>query len=178
MSIPEINRKILTWAQARTQARSWQAGGRVLVFTNGCFDLLHVGHLRYLSRARALGDFLLVGLNSDHSVRQIKGSGRPITPQDQRAELLAGLETVDGVVVFEQPDPLALITYIGPDILVKGGDWPRERIIGRDVVEARGGRVLSIPLVPDVSTTQIIGRIQNLDGQTKETGFMNHNGDV
>ncbi len=138
-----------------------RARGERLVFTNGCFDLLHIGHTRYLQEARALGDCLIVGLNSDASVRAIKPNGRPIVPQAQRAEVLAALACVDHVVLFDEPDPRALIESIQPDVLVKGGDWPMERIVGRDIVQARGGRVVTIPLTPDVSTTTLMQRILN-----------------
>ena len=134
--------------------------GRTVVFTNGVFDLLHVGHLRYLQRARALGDALLVGINSDGSVRAVKGSGRPITPQDERAELLAALACVDGVVVFDEPTPHDLIAALGPDVLVKGADWAADAIVGRDLVEARGGRVVRIPLEAGHSTSALVERIR------------------
>jgi D-beta-D-heptose 7-phosphate kinase/D-beta-D-heptose 1-phosphate adenosyltransferase len=151
--------KIMTWTEAETRVKALRAAGGRFVFTNGCFDILHLGHLRYLAEARGLGDFLLVGLNSDASVRTIKDPRRPIVPEDQRAEMLAGLTAVDAVVLFDEPDPLALITLLQPDVLVKGGDWTPDRIIGRDVVEARGGRVLSIPLTPGLSTSNLIDRI-------------------
>ena len=131
-----------------------------MVFTNGCFDLLHVGHVRYLNEARRLGDALAVGVNSDASVRRIKGKGRPVTPERQRLEVLAALECVDWVCLFGADTPLALITKTAPDVLVKGGDWAVEKIVGRDVVEARGGRVLSIPLSRGASTTGTLGRIR------------------
>ena len=133
--------------------------GRQVVFTNGCFDLLHVGHVRYLARARACGDLLVVGLNSDASVRRIKGECRPIVSQDQRAEVLAALSCVDFVVIFDEPDPLALIQAIVPAILVKGADWPEEQIIGADVVRGAGGRVVRMPVIDGASTTGIIDRI-------------------
>ena len=135
--------------------------GKRIVFTNGCFDLMHVGHIRYLQAARELGDVLVVGVNSDASVRSLnKGPGRPIIPEAQRAEVLAALACVDYVVVFDEPDPGALIGALQPDVLVKGGDWAPDRIVGREVVEARGGRVLTIPLVPGVSTSALVERIQ------------------
>ena len=135
--------------------------GKRIVFTNGCFDLMHVGHIRYLQAARELGDVLVVGVNSDASVRSLnKGPGRPIIPEAQRAEVLAALACVDDVVVFDEPDPGALIGALQPDVLVKGGDWAPDRIVGREVVEARGGRVLTIPLVPGVSTSALVERIQ------------------
>ena len=134
-----------------------------IVFTNGCFDLLHVGHIRYLQEARHLGDLLIVGLNSDASVRALnKGAMRPIVPENQRAEVLSALDCVDFVTVFHEPDPLVLIESLQPDVLVKGGDWTPDRIIGRKEVEAQGGSVHSIPLTPDISTTQLIQRIVKL----------------
>lgn len=133
-----------------------------VVFTNGCFDLMHIGHVRYLQAARNLGDLLVVGVNSDGSVRALsKGPDRPIVPDVQRAEVLAALACVDYVIIFSEPDPGALIAALQPDILVKGGDWPLDRIIGRDTVEARGGRVQTIPLVPGVSTTTLVQRIRS-----------------
>ena len=133
-----------------------------VVFTNGCFDLMHIGHVRYLQAARNLGDLLVVGVNSDGSVRALsKGPDRPIVPDVQRAEVLAALACVDFVVIFPEPDPRALIAALQPDILVKGGDWPLDRIIGRETVEARGGRVQTIPLVPGVSTTTLVQRIRS-----------------
>ena len=143
--------------QAQRQA------GKQLIFTNGCFDLLHVGHVRYLQQARQLGDILIIGLNSDRSVHSLgKGEGRPIVNEHERAEVLAALSCVDFVTVFDDPDPLAVIQTILPDVLVKGGDWLPDQIIGRDVVETRGGSVVSIPLVPHISTTRIVERILNL----------------
>ena len=133
--------------------------GRRIVFTNGCFDILHVGHVRYLTAARLEGDVLVVGLNSDRSVEAIKGPKRPLVPQDQRAEVLAALWCVDHIVFFDEPDPLNLIRAIAPDVLVKGADWPEEKIIGADVVKAGGGTVVRIPVVPETSTTGIIRRI-------------------
>ena len=136
-----------------------------VVFTNGCFDILHVGHIRYLRKARSLGDILVVGLNTDRSVRQIKGEKRPIVPQDERAEVLAALEFVDYVVLFDEPDPFALIEKVRPTILVKGADWPKDKIIGRDVVEKAGGRVVRIPLVPGASSTGVIEKIIQVYGR-------------
>ncbi|MFH1138374.1 MAG: D-glycero-beta-D-manno-heptose 1-phosphate adenylyltransferase [Pseudomonadota bacterium] len=156
---PGYLKKIMAWPPAGDLARDARARGGLAVFTNGCFDLLHAGHVRYLAEARTRGDILIVGLNSDRSVREIKGPGRPVTPQDQRAEVLAALECVDAVVVFDQADPLALIESIEPDVLIKGGDWSLDRVVGRKEVEARGGRVLTIPLTPGVSTSAIIERI-------------------
>jgi rfaE bifunctional protein nucleotidyltransferase chain/domain len=133
-----------------------------IVFTNGCFDLLHVGHTRYLQGAKSLGDILVVGVNSDGSVRSLnKSPDRPIVGEAQRAEVLAALDCVDYVVIFPEPDPLSLITALQPDVLVKGGDWAADAIVGRDVVERRGGTVRTIPLVPDISTTALVQRIRS-----------------
>ena len=139
-----------------------RAQGKRIVFTNGCFDLMHVGHTRYLQAAKALGDVLVVGVNSDASVRTLnKASDRPIVPEAQRAEVLAALGCVDFVVIFDESDPLQLITAVQPDILVKGGDWTMDRIVGREIVEARGGVVKTIPLVPGLSTTGLLQRIRS-----------------
>jgi len=132
-----------------------------IVFTNGCFDLIHIGHTRYLQAARELGDLLVVGVNSDASVRALnKGAGRPFVPDIQRAEVLAALTCVDYVVLFDEPDPGLLIADLQPDVLVKGGDWVPGQIIGREIVEARGGIVRTIPLVPGVSTTALVQKIR------------------
>lgn len=133
--------------------------GRTVVFTNGCFDLLHAGHVDLLDRARALGDLLVVGVNDDASVRRLKGPTRPVTPLAERLSVLAGLRSVDYVTAFAEDTPLELITALVPDVLVKGGDWPVDRIVGGEVVRARGGRVVSLPLLPGLSTTAIIARI-------------------
>jgi D-glycero-beta-D-manno-heptose 1-phosphate adenylyltransferase len=139
-----------------------RAKGKRIVFTNGCFDLMHIGHTRYLQAAKALGDVLVVGVNSDASVRTLdKAPDRPIVPQAQRAEVLAALGCVDFVVIFDEPDPLQLITAVQPNVLVKGGDWTIDRIVGRDIVEARGGVVKTIPLVPGLSTTSLLQRIRS-----------------
>jgi rfaE bifunctional protein nucleotidyltransferase chain/domain len=135
-----------------------------VVFTNGCFDLLHPGHIRTLEAARKLGDALIVGLNSDHGVRQLKGAGRPILPERERAEILAALECVDAVVIFDEPTPREIIAALLPDVLVKGGDWASDQIVGREEVEAAGGRVVSIPVAPGYSTTAILQKIR--DGAT------------
>jgi D-beta-D-heptose 7-phosphate kinase/D-beta-D-heptose 1-phosphate adenosyltransferase len=136
--------------------------GERIVFTNGCFDLLHIGHLRYLQRARRHGDRLVVAINSDRSVREIKGPPRPLLPQAERAELLAALSCVDFVTIFNEPDPLAVIAMLKPDVLIKGSDWGHNKIIGREVVERRGGRVRRVPLVKGVSTTRLIEKILKL----------------
>lgn len=136
-----------------------RAAGDTVVFTNGCFDILHAGHVRYLTAARSEGDLLVVGLNSDDSVRRIKVAGRPIVAQNERAEVLCGLTCVDYVVLFDEADPLRLIEAVGPDVLVKGADWAEDRIVGADAVRSRGGRVVRIEMVPGVSTSEIIRRI-------------------
>ena len=142
--------------------RAAQAQSKRIVFTNGCFDLMHVGHTRYLQAARDLGDLLVVAVNSDESVRSLnKAPDRPIVPEAQRAEVVSALSSVDYVVLFKEPDPHSVIAALQPDILVKGGDWAVERIVGRDIVEARGGVVRTIPLVPGVSTTTLIQRIRS-----------------
>lgn len=142
-----------------------QQTGESIVFTNGCFDLLHIGHTRYLAEAKQIGDRLVVGINSDESVRQLaKGANRPILPGAQRAEVIAALWCVDYVILFDEPDPLTLIKALQPNVLVKGGDWSPERIVGKDFIEGRGGFVRTIPLVPDVSTTAIIQRILTTHG--------------
>jgi rfaE bifunctional protein nucleotidyltransferase chain/domain len=137
-----------------------RAAGARIVFTNGCFDLLHPGHVRYLAAARALGDVLVVGLNDDASVRRLKGAGRPILSAAERAEVLAGLAAVDHLVIFAADTPRALIAALAPAVLVKGADWAEEEIVGRDEVLARGGRVVRIPLVPGISTSEIVRRIR------------------
>jgi rfaE bifunctional protein nucleotidyltransferase chain/domain len=145
--------------RAREELR---ALGRRLVFTNGCFDLLHVGHVRYLAEARRLGDALLVAINSDASVRALKGAGRPVMKEAERAEILAALSSVDFVTVFGEESPRALIAEVLPDVLVKGGDYRPEEIHGREEVERAGGRVLSLPFVEGASTTGIIDRIREM----------------
>jgi D-beta-D-heptose 7-phosphate kinase/D-beta-D-heptose 1-phosphate adenosyltransferase len=134
--------------------------GSTTVFTNGCFDIVHSGHVKLLEQCRQAGDGLIVGLNSDASVRQLKGPGRPIVPQEQRAQVVAALESVDYVVIFDELDPLQIITRLVPDVLIKGGDWTPETIIGRDVVEAAGGIVFAIPLMDNVSTTDIANKMK------------------
>jgi rfaE bifunctional protein nucleotidyltransferase chain/domain len=133
--------------------------GKIVVFTNGCFDLLHAGHVHYLNAARRQGDVLIVGLNSDASVRGIKGALRPVVPEGQRAEVLAGLAAVDHIVLFDEPDPLALILALAPDVLVKGGDWAEADIVGADAVKRQGGRVVRVAVRKGVSTSAIIARI-------------------
>ncbi len=133
--------------------------GKRIVFTNGCFDLLHVGHVRYLEEAKALGDVLVVGVNSDSSVRKLKGPKRPILPEKERTEILSALGCVDYVTIFNEVDPLKLITSLKPSLLVKGGDWTREQIVGREVVERSGGELIIIPFVKGASTSNVIDTI-------------------
>jgi rfaE bifunctional protein nucleotidyltransferase chain/domain len=145
--------------RARRAIEAWRAERRRVVFTNGVFDLLHRGHVEYLEEAKALGDRLVVGVNGDASVRRLKGPTRPIVPEVERVELLEALESVDLAVVFDDDTPLALIEAVAPDVLVKGGDWAIEAIVGREFVEARGGRVLNIALREGHSTTNLEQRI-------------------
>jgi len=131
-----------------------------VVFTNGCFDLLHPGHIRSLETARGLGDVLIVGMNSDESVRRLKGEGRPVIPEQERAEILASLECVDAVVIFDESTPQRVVAALLPDVLVKGGDWPGNQIVGREEVEAAGGKVVLVEVVPGYSTTEILKKIK------------------
>jgi D-beta-D-heptose 7-phosphate kinase/D-beta-D-heptose 1-phosphate adenosyltransferase len=140
-------------------AKELRAKGKRIVFTNGCFDLLHIGHIRYLEKAKAMGDVLIVGVNSDSSVRKLKGPQRPILPEKERTEILSGLGCVDYVTLFNEMDPLKLITSLHPDVLVKGGDWTKEQIVGREVVEGSGGEVVIIPFVGRASTSNLINTI-------------------
>ncbi len=151
--------KVKSLAAAVRAARKAQGAGRRVVFTNGCFDLLHRGHIRYLERARGLGDLLVVAVNSDASVRRLKGPGRPVVPGVQRAEVLAALAAVDLVLIFDDPDPGRIIRAIRPDVLAKGGDWPVDRIVGADFVRSTGGRVRSLPYLPGASTTGLVRRL-------------------
>ncbi len=154
-----LKSKIKTLQELRPLVREHKAAGRCVVFTNGCFDIIHAGHAGLLQEAREQGDVLVLAVNSDSSVRTIKGSRRPIVPQQQRLEVAAALESVDYVVAFDEPDPLKLIEALVPQVLVKGGDWRPEQIIGRDVVEQAGGRIVSISLKYDASTTDIINKV-------------------
>jgi rfaE bifunctional protein nucleotidyltransferase chain/domain len=151
----------VTGPDALALVQRLRAEGKRIVFTNGVFDLLHPGHVRYLQEARRLGDALIVGLNSDRSVRSNKGDARPINPEAERTEVLEALACVDGVVVFDEDTPHALIAAIQPDVLVKGADWAEDAIVGRDIVEARGGRVVRVAIEPGHSTTAIVRKIQD-----------------
>jgi D-beta-D-heptose 7-phosphate kinase/D-beta-D-heptose 1-phosphate adenosyltransferase len=154
-------KKIQAVSRLKKIAGTLKRQGKKIVFTNGCFDILHVGHVRYLTQARKMGDLLIVGLNTDRSVRKIKGDKRPIVTEKERAEVLAALEIVDYVVLFDEPDPLRLIAALKPDILVKGADWSKDEIVGREVVEKAGGKIARIPLVPGSSSTNVIEKILN-----------------
>jgi D-beta-D-heptose 7-phosphate kinase/D-beta-D-heptose 1-phosphate adenosyltransferase len=154
--------KVVTRDQLVPLLQAARAQGKRIVFTNGCFDLMHVGHTRYLQAAKDLGNVLVVAVNSDASVKSLnKAPDRPIVSESQRAEVVAALGCVDYVIVFNEPDPQSLIVALQPDVLVKGGDWAVDRIVGREIVEARGGVVRTIPLVPGVSTTSLIQRIRS-----------------
>jgi D-glycero-beta-D-manno-heptose 1-phosphate adenylyltransferase len=161
----KLEEAILRFGREKGNAPASSARRRV-VFTNGCFDLLHPGHIRGLEQARQLGDVLIVGLNSDTSVRQLKGPARPVIPEAERAEILSALEAVDAVVIFDELTPREVICRLLPDVLVKGGDWPGDQIVGREEVEAAGGRVVSIPFVPGYSTSAILQKIR--EGLEKE----------
>jgi len=151
--------KIVQRGDLAQTMKAVRASGEKIVFTNGCFDILHVGHVRYLAAAKSEGNILVVGLNSDKSVKSIKKENRPIIPQEQRAEVLSSLWCVDYVTLFDESDPLSLIEAVQPDVLVKGADWPEEEIIGADFVKANGGRVVRVSVVPGVSTSRIIQQI-------------------
>ncbi len=154
--------KVVTLNELLEIRRLLRSGGKQVVFTNGCFDILHRGHIDYLNKAKECGDVLVVGVNSDDSVRRIKGKGRPIVSQDDRAFLVANLSSVDFVCIFEEDTPANIISAVMPDVLVKGSDWSIDRIVGRDVVERAGGRVINIELTPNHSTTNIIQTIMEI----------------
>ena len=156
--------KIKTVDQIAAIAAEAKKNDRSVVFTNGCFDLLHRGHVHILRQAKAAGDILIVGMNSDRSVKSIKGSARPILPETDRVELIAAMEMVDYVVLFDEPDPYQLIAAIKPNVLAKGADWSADKIVGSDIVERNGGRVAVIPYLKGFSTTEIIERIRKQDG--------------
>jgi rfaE bifunctional protein nucleotidyltransferase chain/domain len=156
---------MLSWDDAAALVRGHRSARRRIVFTNGVFDLLHPGHVRYLQAARREGDALIVGINSDRSVRANKGPSRPIMPEHERAEVLEALECVDAVVVFDDETPAAIISHLQPDVLVKGADWAADAIVGRDTVEARGGRVVRMPMEDGWSTSAIIERARRPAGQ-------------
>jgi rfaE bifunctional protein nucleotidyltransferase chain/domain len=151
--------KIRELPDAKKEVERLRSKNKKIVFTNGCFDILHIGHARYLYAAREMGDFLIVAMNSDRSVKAIKGSDRPIMNQSERSEMLASLECVDMVIIFDEDSPMEVIRHLMPDILVKGGDWKEEDIIGADVVRAAGGQIRTIPYIRGYSTSGIIKRI-------------------
>jgi len=152
--------KIKSFKEIESVSRHLKKEGKKIVFTNGCFDILHKGHIRLLRKAKSLGDILVVGLNTDASVRRLKGKGRPFIKEKDRAEILSSLELVDYVVLFKQDTPYELIKIVKPDILVKGGDYKTEEVVGRDIVERSGGKVYIFPVVKGVSTTEIAKRIK------------------
>ncbi len=152
--------RVLSWEEARTEREAAREAGRTVVFTNGCFDILHRGHVDLLAAARGLGDLLVVGLNGDASVRRLKGAGRPLVPAGDRAAVLAALAAVDVVVVFEEDTPLELIRHLLPDVLVKGADYRRDQVVGAEEVERAGGRVELVPLTEGRSTTGLVRRLQ------------------
>lgn len=154
-----LRKKIKTLSQMKAIVARLKRQGKRVVFTNGCFDILHVGHVRYLRRAKNQGDVLVLGLNTDRSVKAIKGEKRPVVPEKERAEIMAALEFVDYVVLFDEPDPLRLIEALKPNVLVKGADWPKSRIVGREIVEKIGGRVVRVPLIAGASSTGVIEKI-------------------
>lgn len=157
----KLDQKIHSFASIRNQCQAWREAGKRLVFTNGCFDLLHYGHLHYLHQARDLGDLLIVGLNSNASVKRLKGKHRPIKDEQSRIYLLAALFCIDALVVFEEDTPLKLIEEVQPDVLVKGGDWPVERIVGAELVLARGGEVKCLDFIEGYSTSQLEQKIKD-----------------
>ncbi len=159
-SFETMKSKILSIDELMNERERLHGAGKTLVFTNGVFDILHVGHVRYLSEARALGDALVVAINSDRSVHELKGTDRPLMKEDERAEILAALRAVDYVTVFDDVSPRSLIARLLPDVLVKGGDYTLDQIHGREEVEAGGGRVVSLPFVEGVSTSEIISRMK------------------
>jgi rfaE bifunctional protein nucleotidyltransferase chain/domain len=157
-----LHPRVLTLEQTIVRFGREKRNGQRVVFTNGCFDLLHPGHIHSLETARALGDVLIVGINSDESVRLLKGDGRPVIPEQERAEILASLECVDAVVIFDELTPQRVVAELLPDVLVKGGDWPGNQIVGREEVEAAGGKVVLVDVVPGYSTTEILKKIRRL----------------
>ncbi len=156
--------KIYTRETLKKEIDRLRKEGKKIVFTNGCFDILHVGHTRYLEGAKKQGDVLVLGLNSDESVKALKGENRPLIPENERADVVAALESVDYVTIFPELTPLELIEYLKPDVIVKGGDWREEEVVGREAVEKWGGRVIIIPEIKGSSTTNIIEKIMKVYG--------------
>lgn len=159
--------KILSQGELKKEIEKLKGAGKRIVFTNGCFDILHTGHTRYLREARKLGDVLVLGLNSDASIRSIKGEKRPIVPEAERADVMASLESVDYLTIFNEPTPLELIELLKPDVLVKGGDWAEKDIVGGDAVRKWGGTVAVIPEIKGASTTNIIEKILQVYGNSR-----------
>lgn len=162
-----MSEKIKKLAELKRIVSQLKQQGKKVVFTNGCFDILHVGHVRLFQEAKTLGDILIVAVNSDTSVRALKGPGRPFVPAEQRAEVVAALASVDFVIIFDERDPLRIISELIPQVLVKGGDWTIETIIGREVVEKAGGTVIALPFIDGISSTSIAQRIINSHRQEK-----------
>jgi D-glycero-beta-D-manno-heptose 1-phosphate adenylyltransferase len=159
-----VSGKLKSFEEIKAIVVGARNNGKRVAFTNGCFDLLHRGHVHVLRAARACADLLIVGINSDQSVKQIKGPARPVLPESDRCELVGAMEMVDFVVLFNEPDPYTLIAAIRPDVLVKGGDWNTDKIIGGDLVKEAGGEVVVVPYIKGFSTTEIVERIKNSDG--------------
>jgi D-beta-D-heptose 7-phosphate kinase/D-beta-D-heptose 1-phosphate adenosyltransferase len=158
--------KIYPKEKLKEEIEKLRKKGKRIVFTNGCFDILHVGHTRYLKEAKKLGDVLILALNSDVSIKSIKGAKRPLIPENERADVVASLEAVDYVTIFNELTPLELIEYIKPDILVKGGDWTEEQVVGRESVRKWGGKVMIVPEMKGASTTNIVGKILKVYGKS------------
>jgi rfaE bifunctional protein nucleotidyltransferase chain/domain len=156
--------KIFPREELKKELERIRKEGKKIAFTNGCFDILHVGHVRYLRDAKKTADILILALNSDSSVRAIKGEKRPLIPQEERADVLAGLESIDYITIFDEQTPLELINYLKPDVLIKGGDWTEESIVGRDAVRSWGGRVIVIPEIERASTTNIVDKVLKVYG--------------
>lgn len=160
MKVEVAHARVLTQSDARALVDRLRTAGQRIVFTNGVYDVLHPGHIRYLQQARSLGDTLIVGVNADESVRRNKGPERPINPENERAEVVAALDCVEAVVVFGEDTPADIIRLVQPDVLVKGADWPADQIVGRDTVEARGGRVVRIAIEQGYSTTSVVDKVK------------------
>lgn len=157
-----MKQKLISPDNISSTVARWRLKSDKIVFSNGCFDVLHVGHLHTLGEAKLLGDRLVIGINSDASVKRLKGEERPINGEENRAEILSALSMVDAVVIFEEDTPLQLIELIQPDVLVKGGDWPLDKIVGKEIVDQRGGSVVSIPFKTNDSSSEIIDKIRKL----------------
>ena len=159
-NLETIQNKIFDWEQLKSQLAGWQSSGKKIVFTNGCFDLLHLGHIDYLSKAKDQGNILIIGVNTDDSVSRIKGKSRPITDEKSRSTILASLGFIDAVVLFDEDTPYELIKLVQPDVLVKGSDYKAEDIVGYDIVKAKGGEIVTIDFLEGYSTTSIENKIR------------------